>query len=68
MENHKDPIIAAHLLLAFGARLKNYAKGTLIFKEGDTAKYYFQIQSGEVKMNNFNADGKTVKNFDLKEI
>lgn len=58
MDHHKDPIIDENLLLQFGARLKNYSKGTNIFNEGDTAKYYFQIQSGEVKMNNFNDEGK----------
>lgn len=58
MEHHKDPIIDENLLLQFGARLKSYSKGTIIFNEGDSAKYYFQIQSGEVKMNNFNEDGK----------
>ena len=58
MENHKDPIIDENLLLQFGARLKNYSKGTIIFNEGDTAKYYYQVHLGEVKMNNFNEEGK----------
>lgn len=58
MDHHKDPIIDENLLLQFGARLKNYSKGTHIFNEGDTAKYYWQIQSGEIKMNNFNEEGK----------
>lgn len=58
MENQKAPIIDENVLLQFGARLKNYSKGTIVFNEGDSAKYYFQIQSGEVKMNNFNEDGK----------
>lgn len=58
MEHHKDPIIDENLLLQFGASLKSYPKGTIIFHEGGVAKYYFQIQSGEVKMNNFNEDGK----------
>ncbi len=58
MDTQKAPIIDENLLLQFGARLKSYPKGTIIFNEGDTAKYYFQLQSGEVKMNNYNEDGK----------
>ena len=58
MENHKAPIIDENLLLQFGARTKSYSKGTIIFNEGDVAKYYWQVQSGEVKMNNFNDEGK----------
>lgn len=58
MDNHKDPIISESLLLQFGARLKNYSKGTIVFNEGDRARYYWQIRQGEVKMNNFNDEGK----------
>lgn len=58
MENHKTPIIDENLLLQFGARLKSYPKDTIIFNEGDIAKYYWQVQSGKVKMSNFNDDGK----------
>ncbi|MDY8138235.1 Crp/Fnr family transcriptional regulator [Aquimarina sp. 2201CG5-10] len=45
-------------LLNAGAVLKKYQKGEQLFKENDIAKYYYQIQSGEVKMNNFNDEGK----------
>lgn len=58
MDTQKAPIIDEQLLLQFGARLKHYAKGTLVFQEGNPAKHYYQLQSGEVKMNNFNEDGK----------
>lgn len=30
----------------------------MLFEEGDTAKYFYQIISGEIKMNNFNDEGK----------
>jgi CRP-like cAMP-binding protein len=46
------------LLLEFGARKLHIKKGEIIFNEGDTPKYYYQIQEGEVKMNNFNDEGK----------
>lgn len=58
MENHKAPVIDENLLLQFGARSKSYPRGTIIFKEGDGARYYWQVQDGEVKMNNFNDEGK----------
>ncbi len=51
-------MIAIHLLQQFGAELKHFAKGTALFQEGDHARYYYQVASGEVKMNNFNDEGK----------
>lgn len=51
-------MISEALLLEFGARKLHVKKGETIFNEGDTPKYYYQIQEGEVKMNNFNDEGK----------
>lgn len=51
-------MISESLLLEYGARKLNYEKGDVLFREGDTARYFYQISSGEVKMNNFNDDGK----------
>ncbi len=51
-------MIATELLLAAGASLKTFPKGTLLFQEGAKARYYFQVHTGAVKMNNINADGK----------
>lgn len=51
-------MVPTDLLLNAGAQLKTYKKGTAIFSEGDAARYYFQVESGEIKMNNYNADGK----------
>lgn len=51
-------MIDTKLLLTFGARIKEYEKNELIFSENDSARYYFQIMSGMIKMNNFNDDGK----------
>lgn len=51
-------MIAEELLLRFGAERKHYPKGTPIFREGDAARYYFQMVYGEVKTNNYNDEGK----------
>ncbi|WP_306349597.1 Crp/Fnr family transcriptional regulator [Flavobacterium sp. '19STA2R22 D10 B1'] len=51
-------MINENVLLQFGAELIPLKKGDLIFNEGDTAKYFFQVHSGEIKMNNFNDLGK----------
>jgi len=51
-------MIDEQLLLDFDARMKEYSKGELIFSENETARYYYQISSGAVKMNNYNDDGK----------
>ncbi|MFD1096502.1 Crp/Fnr family transcriptional regulator [Salegentibacter chungangensis] len=51
-------MIDESVLMEFGARKSWYPKGELIFGEGELAKCYFQIISGEVKMNNYNYDGK----------
>ncbi|MFT3794668.1 Crp/Fnr family transcriptional regulator [Flavobacterium sp.] len=51
-------MIATEILLQFGAQLKTYKKGTVLFSEGQSARYYFQVESGEVKTNNFNDEGK----------
>lgn len=45
-------------LLKASAVLKKYKKGEQLFKEGDVARYYYQVHSGEIKMNNFNDEGK----------
>lgn len=46
------------LLLEFGAKKIFLKKGEMLFEEGDTAKFFYQILSGEIKMNNFNDEGK----------
>lgn len=51
-------MIAEEVLLRFGAERKTYRKGTVIFREGDHARYYFQMVDGEVKTNNYNDEGK----------
>lgn len=56
--HNRAPIIDERILLECGATLKKYSKDTIIFQEGEKAKYYWQIKSGEVKMNNFNDEAK----------
>lgn len=51
-------MIDPELLIAFDAQQKEFDKNEVIFSENDRARYYFQIVSGMVKMNNFNDDGK----------
>ena len=33
-------------------------KGEMLFMEGDTPRYYYQVKRGEVKMMNYNEEGK----------
>lgn len=51
-------MISEDLLIQFGAKIVNFDKGEIIFKEGDTSRYYYQIANGAIKMNNFNDEGK----------
>lgn len=51
-------MISENILLEFGARKVHFKKGDTIFNEGDLPKYYYQMATGEVKMNNFNDEGK----------
>lgn len=51
-------MIPEKLLLEFGANRANYLKGVRIFFEGEMAQNFYQVSTGEVKMNNFNSDGK----------
>jgi len=51
-------MIEQRILTAFGAKTAFFDRGEYLFREGDTPRYYFQILSGAVKMNNFNDEGK----------
>ncbi len=51
-------IINTDLLLAWGATFHNYEKGHVLFCEGDTAHFYYQLEEGKVKMVNCNEEGK----------
>jgi len=46
------------LLLESGAKMILLKKGDILFYAGDLPKNFFQVSVGELKMNNFNDDGK----------
>lgn len=57
-------IISEGLLLSYGAMYENYRCGDMIFMEGSSVKFYFQIVSGTVELNNYLEDGKEfIQNF-----
>ncbi len=51
-------MIDLNLLEQYNAEILKLDKGNIIFEYGSKAQFYFQVKSGEVKMNNFNRDGK----------
>jgi len=51
-------MISEPLLLKSGAKKLYLKKGETLFYAGDMPKYFYQIISGELKMNNFNDEGK----------
>lgn len=51
-------MINKSILLEFGAKKEHFKKGETIFDKGDMPRYYYQIADGEVKMNNYNDEGK----------
>ncbi|WP_026452306.1 Crp/Fnr family transcriptional regulator [Aequorivita capsosiphonis] len=51
-------MIPENLLLDFGATIENMDASEVILSEKRRADFYFQIKSGEVKMYNFNENGK----------
>ncbi|MGL1886468.1 MAG: Crp/Fnr family transcriptional regulator [Reichenbachiella sp.] len=46
------------LLEKYEAVKVNYRKGDWLFREGEQARYYYHVISGEVKMSNFSEQGK----------
>ena len=51
-------MIAENLLLDHGAKKVHFSKGDQLFREGESANNFYQVASGEIKMNNYNEDGK----------
>ncbi|MBK8501553.1 MAG: Crp/Fnr family transcriptional regulator [Saprospiraceae bacterium] len=45
------------ILREYGAVEKQLVKGEILFVEGDTPVYYYQVLSGIMKMNNYNENG-----------
>ncbi len=51
-------MIDENLLLDHGAKRISFSRGDQLFREGESALNFYQVISGEVKMNNYNQDGK----------
>lgn len=51
-------MITEDLLISFGAETINYKAGDLIFREEEYPMYYYQIEKGKIKLNNYTEDGK----------
>lgn len=53
-------VIKEEILYSVGAITRKYKPSEIIFSEGDVPNYYYQIITGNVKLNNYNDDGKEV--------
>lgn len=51
-------MIDENVLIEYGAVEREYNKGDQIFSQNQTAKEFYQISNGEVKMSCFSEDGK----------
>lgn len=51
-------MINESLLIDHGAKRVSFSKGDQLFREGESALNFYQVASGEIKMNNYNQDGK----------
>ncbi|MEG0928940.1 Crp/Fnr family transcriptional regulator [Chryseobacterium sp.] len=51
-------MIIEDLLISFGAEIKNYRAGEVIFREEEQPQYYYQIKRGKIKLNNYTENGK----------
>lgn len=51
-------IISEDLLLTYGADYETFESNQIIFHEGTLPKFYFQIVTGIVELNNYHEDGK----------
>lgn len=51
-------MITVELLEKYGVLKKSFDKNDIIFEEGNLPLHYYQIISGEVKMSNYNDDGR----------
>lgn len=46
------------LLLKYGAKEQELSKGEFLFREGEHARYYYEVLEGEVIINNYTHGGK----------
>src|SRR5689334_20495436 len=60
-------MVDINLLLSFGATYKKVEKGEIIFMEGATSNFYYQLVEGKVKWVNINEDGKELLQLMIEE-
>ncbi len=53
-------VIKEEILQSVGAITRKYKPSEIIFNEGDVPNYYYQIITGDVKLNNYNDEGKEI--------
>ncbi|WP_294245724.1 Crp/Fnr family transcriptional regulator [uncultured Chryseobacterium sp.] len=53
-------VIKEEILYSVGAITRKYKPSEIIFSEGDVPNFYYQIINGDVKLNNYNDDGKEI--------
>ncbi|KXH84287.1 Crp/Fnr family transcriptional regulator [Chryseobacterium kwangjuense] len=51
-------MIIEDLLISFGAETRVYKSGDIIFREGEFSSFYYQIDKGQIKLNNYTEEGK----------
>ncbi|HIB8182193.1 TPA: Crp/Fnr family transcriptional regulator [Elizabethkingia anophelis] len=51
-------VINEELLLRMGASIIKFNQSEIIFSQDNYPNFYYQIKKGEVKLNNYNEDGK----------
>jgi CRP-like cAMP-binding protein len=51
-------MVSTDLLLAYGASVKEMAKGDIIYREGEPALFYFQLLKGRVKWMHTDEEGR----------
>jgi len=55
--NHK-PMVPLNILEKYKPLLKSYPNEHVLFNEGESAKFYFQLFEGQLQMMNLSEDGK----------
>ncbi|MEM1321104.1 MAG: Crp/Fnr family transcriptional regulator [Bacteroidota bacterium] len=51
-------MVDENILKQYGAVGKQLNKGETLFQEGDPPIFYYQVVDGEIKLNNYNSNGK----------
>lgn len=51
-------LIHEDILMRYGAETETFQPSHVIFSEGDSPRYYYQIVEGRIKLNNYNEEGK----------